>query len=53
MIAKLDYLESLHVKTIYFNPIFEAFSNHRYDTADYETVDPLLGDEKGWKLYHE
>ena len=43
---KLDYLASLHVTTLYLNPIFEAASNHRYDTADYETVDPLLGDEQ-------
>lgn len=42
---KLDYLASLHVATLYLNPIFEAASNHRYDTADYETIDPLLGDE--------
>ena len=41
---KLDYLASLHVTTLYLNPIFEAASNHRYDTADYETVDPLLGE---------
>ena len=43
---KLDYLASLGVTTIYMNPIFEAFSNHRYDTADYEHVDPLLGTEE-------
>ena len=42
---KLDYLASLGVTTIYLNPIFEARSNHRYDTGDYERVDPLLGDE--------
>lgn len=41
---KLDYLASLGVKTLYLNPIFESFSNHRYDTADYEKIDPLLGD---------
>ena len=40
---KLDYLESLGVSVIYLNPIFEAYSNHRYDTADYERVDGLLG----------
>ena len=40
---KLDYLESLGVTVIYLNPIFEAYSNHRYDTADYERVDALLG----------
>ena len=42
---KLDYLASLHVTTLYLNPIFESSTNHRYDTADYETVDPLLGNE--------
>ena len=40
---KLPYLQSLGVNCIYLNPIFEAASNHRYDTADYETIDPLLG----------
>ena len=43
---KLDYLEELGVSCIYLNPIFEANSNHRYDTADYEKIDPLLGDEE-------
>ena len=43
---KLDYLASLHVSVIYFNPIFEAFSNHRYDTGDYFKIDPLLGTEE-------
>ena len=46
VISKLDYLTSLGVDTIYFNPIFEAASNHRYDTADYCTIDPLLGTEE-------
>lgn len=43
--VKLDYLASLGVTCLYLNPVFEAHSNHRYDTADYETIDPLLGDE--------
>jgi glycosidase len=43
---KLDYLKELGVTAIYFNPIFEANSNHRYDTADYTQVDPWLGDLK-------
>ena len=34
------------VKTLYLNPIFEAASNHRYDTSDYMKIDPFLGDEK-------
>ena len=42
---KLDYLQSLGVTCLYLNPIFESHSNHRYDTADYTRVDPLLGDE--------
>lgn len=42
---KLPYLASLGVTCIYLNPIFEAHSNHRYDTADYEKIDPLLGSE--------
>lgn len=40
---KLDYLSSLSISIIYLNPIFYARSNHRYDAADYELVDPLLG----------
>lgn len=43
---KLDYLESLGVGCIYLNPIFEAHSNHRYDTANYENTDSLLGSAK-------
>ena len=46
---KLGYLESLGVGCIYLNPIFEAHSNHRYDTADYEKTDILLGDEKDFE----
>ena len=40
---KLPYLESLGVETIYLCPIFEGPENHRYGTADYEKVDPMLG----------
>lgn len=43
---KLDYLCELGVSVIYLNPIFKAWSNHRYDTADYHKIDELLGDEK-------
>lgn len=43
---KLPYLQSLGVTCLYLNPIFEAHSNHRYNTADYERVDPLLGTEE-------
>lgn len=43
---KLDYLHDLGVTVIYLNPIFEAYSNHRYDTGDYLKIDPLLGETK-------
>ncbi len=43
IVQKLPYLESLGVTCIYLNPIFEAHENHRYNTANYRQVDPLLG----------
>ena len=43
VLEQLPYLQSLGVETLYFNPIFEAAENHRYGTADYEHVDPMLG----------
>ena len=46
---KLDYLRGLGVTTLYLNPIFEAASNHRYDTADYRAIDPLLGSEEDFR----
>lgn len=49
MISKLDYLEALGVNIIYLSPIFEASSNHRYDTGDYSKIDYLLGDEKDFE----
>ena len=45
VIDKLDYLVSLGVSAIYFNPVFESSSNHRYDTGDYLKIDNLFGDE--------
>ena len=46
---KLDYLKSLSVSTLYLNPIFEADSNHRYNTADYHAIDPMLGSEEDFR----
>jgi glycosidase len=40
---KLDYLAELGVTAIYFNPIFQAPSNHLYDTTDYFRIDPYFG----------
>ena len=42
---RLPYLRSLGVGVLYLNPIFMAYSNHRYDTADYRRIDPMLGKE--------
>ncbi len=41
--SKLDYLSSLGVSCLYLSPIFEAYSNHKYDTGDYEKVDEMFG----------
>lgn len=46
---KLSYIADLGVTCIYLNPVFESHSNHRYDTADYEKIDSLLGDENDLK----
>ena len=46
IVKRLDYIAGLGVKVIYLNPIFMAASNHRYDTADYTRVDPMLGTEE-------
>ena len=43
IIKKLKYLENLGVNIIYLNPIFEAHSNHRYNTANFMNIDSLLG----------
>ena len=46
ILSKLDYLAELSVTTLYLCPIFEADSNHRYNTADYMAIDPMLGTEE-------
>lgn len=45
----LDYIKSLGVSIIYLSPIVRSQSNHRYDTADYESVDPYAGTNEGLK----
>lgn len=49
IIKKLPYLKELGITVIYLNPIFKAYSNHKYDTGDYETIDPMFGDEETFK----
>jgi glycosidase len=46
---KLDYLGELGVNALYLNPIFAARSNHKYDCADYEKVDPSFGTEEDFQ----
>ena len=43
---KLPYLKQLGVSVLYFNPIFCARTNHKYDTSDYRRVDLMFGDEQ-------
>ncbi len=43
VLEKLDYICDLGVNALYFTPIFQSASNHRYHTHDYEKVDPMLG----------
>lgn len=50
---KLDYLKSLGISGIYLNPVFEARSNHRYDTGDYHKIDPMLGTNDEFALLME
>ena len=40
---KLDYLQDLGIEVIYFNPLFVSPSNHKYDTQDYDHIDPHYG----------
>ncbi|MCR5250108.1 MAG: glycoside hydrolase family 13 protein [Lachnospiraceae bacterium] len=50
VLDKMDYLESLGVEVIYFNPLFVSPSNHKYDIQDYDYIDPHFGrivDEQG------
>ncbi len=46
---KLPELADMGVTVLYLNPIFESASNHRYNTADYLTIDPMLGTEADFR----
>ena len=45
---KMDYLKSLGVGVIYLNPIFKAYSNHKYDTGDYFEIDSMFGGKEAF-----
>ena len=49
IIEKLPYIKSLGTTVLYLNPIFEAHENHRYNTANYEKIDPMLGTEEDFR----
>lgn len=49
VIEKLAYFQELGISILYFNPIFEAASNHKYDTGNYLRIDPMYGDEEVFK----
>ncbi len=46
---RMGYLTQLGVNALYFNPIFEAPSNHKYNTTDYDHVDPAFGGDAAFK----
>ena len=47
--SKLEELSRMGVTTLYLCPIFESASNHRYNTADYSKIDPMLGTEEDFR----
>ncbi|MFC5468457.1 alpha-glycosidase [Cohnella suwonensis] len=49
VIEHLDHLEALGINAIYFNPLFEAPTNHKYDTIDYMKIDPQFGTNEKMK----
>lgn len=49
IIDHLDYIQDLGANAIYLNPIFEATTNHKYNTADYMRIDPHFGDDATFK----
>ena len=49
IIEKMDHIAALGTKILYLNPIGKSFSNHRYDTGDYKTPDPMLGTMEDFK----
>ncbi len=51
VMEKLDYLKNLGVTILYFNPLNQAKSNHKYDPVDYMTIDPHFADEELFKQF--
>ncbi|MBW6409364.1 glycoside hydrolase family 13 protein [Clostridium weizhouense] len=53
VIDKLDYIKEFGFTGIYFNPIFESPSSHKYDTTNYYKIDPEFGDNETFKILVE
>ncbi|GIP31901.1 glycoside hydrolase family 13 protein [Paenibacillus sp. J2TS4] len=57
VLDRIEYIQSLGVNAVYFTPLFEANTNHKYDTTDYYRIDPHFGDvslmKKLVKAFHE
>jgi len=51
VMQKLDYLRDLGITIIYFNPLNQARSNHKYDPMDYLSIDPHFADEETFKAF--
>ncbi len=53
VISKLDYIKDLGISGIYFTPIFESNTSHKYDTIDYFKIDSSFGTNEDFKLLVE
>lgn len=53
ILEKIDYLKELGINTLYLNPIFKSYSNHKYDTVDYYEIDENFGTKEDFKLLVE
>jgi neopullulanase len=51
ILQKMDYLQELGINAIYLNPIFLSPSNHRYNTSDYFSIDPRLGNLSDFQAF--
>lgn len=49
VIDQLDYLQDLGINALYFTPLFQSTSYHRYHTYDYYQIDPLLGGRQAFE----
>lgn len=57
IIDNVDYLVDLGIGAVYLNPIFVAWSYHKYNTIDYKHIDPCFGTDEEFadlvKLLHK